>query len=729
MTSKSLSFSEKLKNEKKYIVRNLWTSIIGFILLAIYYILGTIMLVSRSVNYAKMYNQSAEVLRHYKYNAVGRIVGFEEIGFLITAFIAITFAFQGFSYVFEQKKLDFYLSQPTTRAQRLRRNYLKAFLTYLIMYGSTLFIALLVAAAMGSVCKVLIVTALFEFVRNVILFFAVYNITLLAILLSGSFPIAALVLMFFLAITIVFGYEIFAYKEMFYATFGYYEKINIIASPLFDRALPCFSLKQLADEVGYYQNFEGFFESLRIVLPGSVDTLLTGIAFFILVLVFSKYRKAEHAGTTIVYRPFRWLVKIVGCVIVGLAAGYVVNEIYSYVWSDRLLVLMVVIMLLSTVICGCVIEAILEGNIKKVFSGKAQTLMALALVALIFVIFKGDLLGYDSYIPKASTVESCAITGEDYYYMVNYKYNDISSGHMEIKDIAKFTELAKIGMKAQKEYVNYTKNNGYKDFGWSDIDICYRLKSGRKIYRKITIPYDIDKALMSSIIDSEGYKKGKFAVFYDDELREAEKATSRKTAEYSGFSKTLTTDNMPYSELSDAYRKDILENYSFELANTTLPVGTVEYTIDKRDPDGFSNTYADYILTVYENFTNTIEVLKKYGIYSENTLDVECIGSVCVTNYYPGMDISKMDDEELATINSEESKEVVYTDPDQIQKIIDCSEWGGAHGSWFNYSDYFDDQYGVEVRLTTPVDRYGTSSTYINFLSGKVPEFVVKDTN
>ena len=124
-----------------------------------------------------------------------------------------------------------------------------------------------------------------------------------------------------------------------------------------------------------------------------------------------------------------------------------------------------------------------------------------------------------------------------------------------------------------------------------------------------------------------------------------------------------------------------------------------------------------------------IEVLKKYGIYSENTLDVECIGSVCVTNYYPGMDISKMDDEELATINSEESKEVVYTDPDQIQKIIDCSEWGGAHGSWFNYSDYFDDQYGVEVRLTTPVDRYGTSSTYINFLSGKVPEFVVKDTN
>ncbi len=731
MTSKSLSFNERLKNEKKYITRNLWTSIIGILLLAAYYILGTIMLISRSINYARIYNQSSEVLQHYKYNAVGRVVGFEEIGFLITAFIAIAFAFQGFSYVFEQKKLDFYLSQPTTRAQRLRKNFCKAFLTYVCMYAVTLILAIIVASLMGGVNKVVLVTALLEFARNLILFFTVYNIAVLAILLSGSFPIAMLVLLFFLVVTIFFGYEIFAYKEMFYATFGYYEKVNIIASPLFDRVSPAFSLKQLTDEFGYYQNFEGFMESLKIVLPGTVDTLLTGIVFFILVLVFSRYRRAEHAGTTIVYRPFRWLVKIVGCVIVGLAAGYVVQRIYSYVWSDKLLALMVVIMLLSTVVCGCVIEAILDSNIKKIFSGMAQTIMALAIVALIFVIFKGDLLGYDSYIPKASSIKSCAITDEDYSYMIDYEYLDISSSHMEITDIASFTELAKIGMKAQKEYVNYTRNKGYKDLGWSDISICYTLKNGRKIYRKITIPYDVDRNLISSIIDSDEYKKGKFAVFYDDEMRDAEKSAARKTAEYSGLSNTLTTTDMPYAELSDAYRKDILEKYSFELANTTLPVGTIDYMIDKKDPEGFSATYAEYRLTVYKNFTNTIEVLKKYGIYSEDTLDVEYIENVCVTNYYPGIDISGMDEDQLnsLSVNSDDSKQVVYTDRDQIEQILECTKWGGAHGQWFDYSEVFDDQYGAEITMNKPIDRYGTNTVYINFLSGKVPEFVVKDTN
>ena len=167
MTSRSLSFSEKMGNHKKYITRNLWTSVIGLLLMAAYYILGVIMLISRCVNYAMLYNQSAEVLYHYKCNAVGRILGFEQFGFLITIFVAIAFAFQGFSYVFDQKQLDFYMSQPTTRAQRLWNGYFKAFTTYLAMYVLIEAIALIIAAAMGGVNKVVIVTALAEMVIGV----------------------------------------------------------------------------------------------------------------------------------------------------------------------------------------------------------------------------------------------------------------------------------------------------------------------------------------------------------------------------------------------------------------------------------------------------------------------------------------------------------------------------------------------------------------------------------
>ncbi|MCR5558016.1 MAG: DUF6449 domain-containing protein [Butyrivibrio sp.] len=727
MTSRSLSFSEKMGNHKKYITRNLWTSIIGLLLMAAYYILGVIMLISRSINYAAIYNQSAELLYHYKCNAVGRILGFEQFGFLITIFIAIAFAFQGFSYVFDQKQLDFYMSQPTTRAQRLWSGYFKAFATYLAMYVIIEAIALIIAAAMGGVNNVVLVTALAEMVRNFILFFAVYNITLLAILLSGTFPIAVLVLLFFMFVSLIVGFELYCFKSIFYATFAYDESVGIIASPLFDRFSLYFNLKYMTNDFGYYWDFKGFYESLKAVIPGTVDTLITGIAALILVVVFSRYRRAEHAGQTIVYRPFRWLVKIIACVIVGLAAGYMVFLIYDYVWNDRLLGLMFIIMLFATVICGCVIEAILDSNVKKIFAGKAQTIMALAVVVLIFVIFKGDLLGYDSYIPNASRIESCNVTGGDPYYMYNYNY-DVPKGQMEITDIENFTKLAEIGMKAQKEYKKLSRNNEFCDIGWSDVSIEYRLKNGREVYRNITIPYDIDEKLMSSIIDSEEYKKGYFAVFYDDEIRDADKGAYSRVASYSTSITYHETKEMPYSELSDAYRKDILEHYSFDMARNNLPVGQVEYSVEKEDEQGFISRYAEYRMDIYESYTNTIDVLKKYGIYSENTLDVEYIENVCVTNYYPGIDISGMDQEQLSELDVK-SKEFTYTDPEQIKEILTNACANGYYGRWFDYHNHFDNQYGIEVNLSRPVDQYGTTSAYYEFLLGKVPEFVVEDTN
>ena len=728
MTSKSLSFSEKMGNSKKYITRTLWTSAIGFLLMAAYYILGTIMMVSRCTSYANIYNQKAEVFQHYKYNAVGRVVGFEQIGFLITIFIAVAFAFQGFSYVFEQKKLDFYMSQPTTRAQRLWKTYFRAFFTYLVMYGSIMLITLIIAAAMGGVNDVVLATALLEMVRCFILYFAIYNITLLAIFLSGTLPIAMLLLMFFLGISIVLGMELYSYKEIFYATFAYSESSGIIASPIQDRWGTYRVLKYMTNEVGYYWNFDGFKESLKLIIPGTVDTFLTGVAALILSVIFSKYRRAEHAGQTIVYKPFRWLVKIIVCVAIGLAAGYVIYQIYDYLWNDRLYVLMFVIMILATVICGCVIEAILNNNVKKVFAGKAQTLMALAIVALIFVIFKGDLLGYDSYIPNASRIKSCALLNNDYSYMINYEYLDISDEKMEITDVASFTKLAEIGMKTQKEYIKHQRNNEYVDLGWTDVSIRYRLKNGRDVYREITIPYDIDKSLMSTIIDSEEYKKGYFAVFFDEDLREVDKTANRKEIVYTTASAMQSTGEMPYSELSDAYRKDILEHYSFEMANNNLPIGQVEYTVDKENLEGFTSTYANYTLRVYDSYENTIALLKKYGIYSENTLDVECIGSVNVINYYPGVDISGLSQDELNNLDLE-SVSADYDDQDQIKELLESADVSEFYGQWFEYKGRYDDQYGMEVILNTPRDRYGSTSVYYNFKLGKVPEFVIEDTN
>ena len=123
-----------------------------------------------------------------------------------------------------------------------------------------------------------------------------------------------------------------------------------------------------------------------------------------------------------------------------------------------------------------------------------------------------------------------------------------------------------------------------------------------------------------------------------------------------------------------------------------------------------------------------VELLKKYGIYTDNTLDIECIESACVTNYYPGLDITGMDQEQLNELNVE-SKEFTYTDLELIKEILENACQNGYYGQWYDYRGHFDSQYSIEIQSTKPVDPYGTTTVYYDFWLGKVPEFVIEDTN
>ena len=91
MTSASLSLSNRFSNHKKYVTRTLWSSIIGFLLMAIYYILGVAVMVSRSINYGKIYHQSPEYMYHEMQNAVTRVMGFEQLGWILVVGVAIAF--------------------------------------------------------------------------------------------------------------------------------------------------------------------------------------------------------------------------------------------------------------------------------------------------------------------------------------------------------------------------------------------------------------------------------------------------------------------------------------------------------------------------------------------------------------------------------------------------------------------------------------------------------------
>ncbi len=718
MTSANLSLGERLKNNRMYIGRTLWTSLVALPFFAAYFILGVIMMVSRSVNYAAIYNQSQEILRGEKIAAVERITGMNSITWLMVAGCAVMFALQGFSYVFNISQIDFYLSQPTTRAQRIRKNYVNAHTTFLMMYIGCEVVALIIAAAMGAVNGNVLMSAGIETVRNFILFFTYYNITVLAVMLSGSLPIAILLTAGFTFISIILSGEVMLFKSIFFATYTASEPMTVILSPLYDRiaamgSLYTDSLSRAVQKSGYIA------ENLKIITRGEVDILIVGIIAFVAVLVFSRFRKTEHVGQSIPIRPFRWFIKILVCILIGLGAGYFVYLLYSGVWNTRLYMMMCVIMVLATILAGCVTEIILEGNIRRMFKGMAQTVMGIAVVVLVFVIYRGDLLGYDSFVPAADKIESCAFkiytNSFNYFDSINGgRYEFDTSEYMKITDIDDFLTIAKAGMETQREITMASQEGKYPDVGYS-TEIIYRMKSGRKIYRQITIPYDTVDESLERILSGDEYKTGGFEVFHDEIIREVMAKASNKTLSFVTPGATNSTKDFDYAEVSDAYRKDILENYSFSEVRNKMPIATVEIEVN-----GESYAYGSF--EIYDNYRNIISLMKKYGIYSDSVVNPDDIEKLVITNYYPGHD---MDTEDYADIPDDlESTSVTYTEKDKIKAVLDASIANNYYNQWYNYNN---NNTGYSIEVYKNGEMY--SGAYYTFLKGKVPGFVAEDTN
>ena len=342
---------------------------------------------------------------------------------------------------------------------------------------------------------------------------------------------------------------------------------------------------------------------------------------------------------------------------------------------------------------------------------------------LIFVVLRGDLIGFDSYVPAADKVSSCAILDEDYDYNMWVGRGSIGDGyalnHMYITDVDSFVNLASIGMKEKK---NYSLDSYFSD-GY-DVSILYRMKDGRKIYRSIFIPYDIDEALMDNIISSEEYKKGHYVCFDDEQVRKvADQEGVTRSVTYVSACGSKSDDTLTLSEISDAYRLDILENANYPYLRVNQPVGNLEL---------YSNGYyyVNVTIPVYENYANLMKLLKNHDLYVDSKLTADMVSSITVDNYYPGVDIDNLGDGGLNSYDGMATTSANYTSDKNRQQIEDILEGvvsSDYNGNWYDYS-LKDHKYSVDITLKNDTDNYRGNVRYYAFLKGKVPEFVVKDT-
>ncbi len=501
MTSKN-SFWDSCKENHK---RRIWVWIVAVLSQLLVYGGMTMIYLSRIRGFYEQGNfRTPAEFQQAMCQAARDALGFSDNIYPIVFVLAAVIGMQGFSYLFDRRKVDMYHSVPVSKNRRFAVVYVNGLVIYLTASLSGLALGMILSAAQGAVNGEVIASAGLSFVWHFFFFLVFYHMMILAVMLTGNrFVTGALFLMFALYEFLVSDmFE--GLKGMFFDTYSvHFLQDEPKFSTFYDCIMNIWQIKNAPDAAA----------AAKIAMPLVAKWI--GIAAVLLALGWYAYKKrpSETAGKAVAHRFLEPFLKVAAAIPAAFLVGRVV---YDTSYQNE--TLLVAGMLAGGVILCAVMEVIYDFDIRSLFKHLLSSGIALAALLAIFCIFKWDLFGYDSYIPAQNKVESIAISADGYYdsywdenqqYMEQSKYE---SDHMFLTDISPVLELATLAKQTDPEEMEDNRS----------VYILYRLKSGAQKDRRIQVDYDdpATEELLNQIFRTDAYQKGVFQVMTDQKLLE-----------------------------------------------------------------------------------------------------------------------------------------------------------------------------------------------------------------
>lgn len=715
MTSKNSFWASSRENHK----RRIWVWIVAILSQILLYGAMSMIYLSRIRNQYEMGTfRSVEAFRRAMYQAARDALAFSDNLWPVILFLGAIIGMQGFSYLYDRRKVDMYHSVPVSKKKRFMVIYVNGIIIYLTGNLLGLVTGTVIAAAQKAVNVDVLANEGLAFLWNFLLFLVIYHVMILAVMLTGSRFVTLCMFGVFVMYEIVVYWILDSMKWSFFKTAtSFYLYTNPKISPLYDCMDAGWELKNAKDAA----------QAAQKCLPLCGKWILIAAVLFAAAYLCYSKRQSEAAGRPIAYRVVEPIIKIAVVIPAGLLVGMVVLET-----SFNNEMLMVTGMLVSGVIFCAAMEVLFAFDIKSLFKHLWSGGIALAGILAVFCIYKWDIFGYDSYIPEQNKIESIAISVSGYYdnyWDENFEYisqADFEKEHMFITDTEPVLALARKFQTADEEQMSDARS----------VQVLYRLQSGRQVNRSFLIDYDDAdaQAQLNRIMGSEAYRKGVFQSMSKDVFQDK---LMRVT--YTNGAAKVVIPVEEVDRLKEAWMKD-MEQYDFTLVRENHPCGQI------------SLQYVNYMssnLLVYEEFENTIACLKELEAYYPVKLNAADIDYITVTNYHnelteagypndPGYELYReaWGIADTAVAVSEEDVYVDYSvretfyDEEQISEILE-----NLHPVWltseFAGMDATEDSYSVEVVFKKDTAYpYERDSYYFNyyFLGGQVPEFVVEAT-
>ena len=758
MISKN-SFLVSLKENNK---RRLWVWVLSILTFMLLIPIQTALNINQVMNWSEIYFRDygamAEKMLHSELmSTVKGTLGTSVLLLLCTCATAVVSAVQGFSWLSSRKKIDFSLGMPVKRNKRFLVIWLNGIFLYVIPYLSGLLISILIAAGNKAANAQVIEVALQAFGLHFGVYIGLYHLAILAVMLTGNIVVTGL------GLAVLCGYEYlvrmvdYGYRCLFFKYFSYYGYRE------FPVLSPIGIYTELADSNGY---------GVKADAGWIIGLIVFGIGTGLLAYFCYLKRPAEAAGKAMTFELTKPVIKILLVVPIALMLGLIVSDSIGFDPFKNMdgIGYLIVAIGLGIVIGCCAIQVIYEFDIKGALHKKRHIVLSGVLTAFIFMLYRYDLTGFDSYVPDAGKVESAAfipsgydtVGGDRSYYSYldsGFAYTsaeDYSEKHMILTNVADVCELAECSIAEYDKIDTYSDEYLEESGSWPYATVIYRLKNGNKVYRQLWVNVEDEKTceLLDRIIGSKEFKNGYFMACseeFDQFLESNSQYTVKATYGNLVYQKKMSKSDL--RELLEAYRKDA-EMTNFTQIKENIPIGAVKIEVEQQASEGYpgSSTYiGEYGINIYPVYANCISYLKEHGYYMEKQLELEDVIQIQVINQNSeayeklwdkqltsaGADtiLQDADNTQLGLYSSDYSDintrvQMDYTQREEIEEIIsniypqDLIFWRWDNGTHLEYD------YEVRVYLKSESDvgkDYDLWASY-GFVEGKVPEFVIHDT-
>lgn len=713
MTSKNSFWASIRENQK----RRVWVWISAFLIQAISYI-GTLMVyLSRIMKWQEdgVYATKA-AYKAAMCEAARDALSFNTYQWIFVTFLAMMIGMQGFSYLYDRRKVDLYHSVPVSRKSRFWVIYTGGIIIYVLSALVPLLAGMGIAAAMGAVDGNVAAATGLGFVWNFLFFLILYHAMILSVMLTGNWFVTILV---FAAVSIYEAGVYFlleSYKAAFFRTASsMYVTVKPRLSALTDYVGMRYELKYATTDIGGL---------VKMILPYCGKWIMIAIGLLALSYLLYCRRASETAGRAIAYRKMEPVLKVAAAIPLASMVGMTVYEA-----SCNNKTMMVASMIVSGLLFCGVAEILFDFDLRSAVRHLISTGVAFVGILAVFFIFNEDLLGYDKYVPRADQVESIALQF-DCDYMDYYEENSEGMAYM---DGSKYRERYMYITDAEPVLALAEKSLNESD--WEKmkegchVSVLYRMKSGRQVERgfSVDLANPVNEGYLNEIVGSKEYKEGAYQMMQADALYDKVGSIT-----YSNGATQVAVPAGEMQRLRELWNEDMCRT-DFTMLHTNYPCGVLNL--------GFAGSYVSISLPVYESFTNTIAYLKEKGAYYPVKLNAEDIESVTVTNYhneyYETENSWEGEMAEAAETSAEDSyvdvtRQAEFRDAREMEAILEeiYPAYAVSTGFWKSY-DAFDSSYDVQVVFKAdssyPYQRGGYYFSY-QFFSGRVPEFVKEAT-